>query len=73
MTKSPAAEPASIGANGIRGLSRPARCALGVLGLIVLATVVGPWLSPHAVDAIDFRSGFCRRDIGWREIKRLAG
>ncbi|HET9429318.1 MAG TPA: phosphoribosylamine--glycine ligase [Allosphingosinicella sp.] len=27
----------------------------------------------QAVDAIDFRSGFCRRDIGWREIKRLAG
>jgi phosphoribosylamine--glycine ligase len=24
----------------------------------------------HAVDAIDFPSGFCRRDIGWREIVR---
>ena len=24
-----------------------------------------------AVDAIDFPSGFCRRDIGWREIARL--
>ena len=23
-----------------------------------------------AVDAIDFPSGFCRRDIGWREIER---
>jgi phosphoribosylamine--glycine ligase len=23
-----------------------------------------------AVDAIDFPSGFCRRDIGWREVKR---
>jgi phosphoribosylamine--glycine ligase len=24
----------------------------------------------HAVDAIDFPTGFCRRDIGWREIAR---
>lgn len=23
-----------------------------------------------AVDAIDFRTGFCRRDIGWREVAR---
>jgi phosphoribosylamine--glycine ligase len=23
-----------------------------------------------AVDLIDFPSGFCRRDIGWREIER---
>ncbi|MBA4045372.1 MAG: phosphoribosylamine--glycine ligase, partial [Erythrobacter sp.] len=23
-----------------------------------------------AVDAISFRSGFCRRDIGWREVAR---
>ncbi len=27
----------------------------------------------QAVDSIGFRTGFCRRDIGWREIKRLAG
>ena len=27
----------------------------------------------RAVDAIDFPSGFCRRDIGWREIEREAG
>jgi len=25
-----------------------------------------------AVDAIDFPEGFCRRDIGWREVKREA-
>ena len=25
----------------------------------------------RAVDAIDFPSGFCRRDIGWREIERI--
>ena len=24
----------------------------------------------QAVEAIDFPSGFCRRDIGWREIER---
>ncbi len=26
-----------------------------------------------AVDAIDFPTGFCRRDIGWREVVRLKG
>ncbi len=26
-----------------------------------------------AVDAIDFPSGFCRRDIGWREVARESG
>jgi len=25
-----------------------------------------------AVDRIDFPSGFCRRDIGWREVEREA-
>lgn len=25
------------------------------------------------VDVIDFQGGFCRRDIGWREVKREAG
>ena len=24
----------------------------------------------RAVDAIDFPTGFCRRDIGWREVER---
>lgn len=27
-------------------------------------------LAYSAVDAIDFPSGFCRRDIGWREVER---
>ena len=27
----------------------------------------------HALDAIDFPTGFARRDIGWREIERLKG
>ena len=26
-----------------------------------------------AVDAIDFPDGFCRRDIGWREVERERG
>jgi phosphoribosylamine--glycine ligase len=26
----------------------------------------------RAVDRIDFPAGFCRRDIGWREIEREA-
>jgi phosphoribosylamine--glycine ligase len=26
-----------------------------------------------AVDAIDFTEGFCRRDIGWREVEREVG
>jgi phosphoribosylamine--glycine ligase len=26
-----------------------------------------------ALDRIDFPTGFCRRDIGWREIARLRG
>ena len=26
-----------------------------------------------AVDQVDFESGFCRRDIGWREVAREAG
>ncbi len=27
----------------------------------------------RAVDALDFASGFCRRDIGWREVERERG
>jgi phosphoribosylamine--glycine ligase len=30
-------------------------------------------LAYAAVDRIDFPTGFCRRDIGWREIGRMAG
>lgn len=30
-------------------------------------------LAYRAVDAIRFPTGFCRRDIGWREVDRLAG
>jgi phosphoribosylamine--glycine ligase len=27
----------------------------------------------RAVDALDFADGFCRRDIGWREVARESG
>ena len=27
-------------------------------------------LAYHAVDAVDYADGFCRRDIGWREVAR---
>jgi oligopeptide transport system permease protein len=45
---------------------RPAMLALGLLVLIVLALVLGPLLSPHAPDAIDF-------DGDWGAAPALAG
>ena len=37
------------------------------------ATVTEAQLNAYAaVDAIDFPTGFCRRDIGWREVEREA-
>ena len=27
-------------------------------------------LAYAAIDALDFANGFCRRDIGWRELAR---
>ncbi|MEQ1439427.1 ABC transporter permease subunit [Fontimonas sp. SYSU GA230001] len=44
---------------------RTVRMALAVLGLIALATLIGPWFSPHAVDAIDFSGA-------WSAPPRLA-
>ena len=43
-----------------------------VLAVTALAADIGAAqaLAYKAVDAIDFPSGFCRRDIGWREIAR---
>ncbi len=48
-------------ANGGRVLTVTA-CAKSVTAAQTLAYA--------AVDAIDFPSGFCRRDIGWREVER---
>ncbi len=45
-------------------------------GRVLAITATGPDLATaqatayRAVDAIDFPDGFCRRDIGWREISR---
>jgi phosphoribosylamine---glycine ligase len=45
-------------------------------GRVLNVTASGPSVSAAqaaayaAVDAIDFPSGFCRRDIGWREVAR---
>ncbi|MGY2734529.1 phosphoribosylamine--glycine ligase [Sphingomonas sp. UYP23] len=48
-------------------------------GRVLAVTALGDTLAAaqaaayHAVDQIVFPSGFCRRDIGWREIARDAG
>ncbi|RJF93362.1 phosphoribosylamine--glycine ligase [Sphingomonas cavernae] len=45
-------------------------------GRVLNVTATGPSVTAaqtaayKAVDAIDFTSGFCRRDIGWREVER---
>jgi phosphoribosylamine--glycine ligase len=59
------------------GTARDAGGALVAAGGRVLAvTALGSSVAQaqagayRAVDAIDFPSGFCRRDIGWREVAR---
>lgn len=59
------------------GTARHGSGALLAAGGRVLAiTARGPTLAEararayRAVDAIDFADGFCRRDIGWRELER---
>lgn len=48
-------------------------------GRVLNATATGSTVSEAqsaayaAVDAIDFPTGFCRRDIGWREVQRERG
>ena len=45
-------------------------------GRVLAITALGPTLAEararayRAVDAIDYADGFCRRDIGWRELER---
>ena len=47
-------------------------------GRVLAVTATGPDIATaqadayRAVDAIDFPTGFCRRDIGWREIARTS-
>jgi phosphoribosylamine--glycine ligase len=48
-------------------------------GRVLNVTAVGATVAEaqaaayRAIDAIDFASGFCRRDIGWREVAREQG
>ncbi|MDQ8756481.1 phosphoribosylamine--glycine ligase [Sphingosinicella sp. LHD-64] len=48
-------------------------------GRVLNVTALGPTVleaqaaAYAALDAIDFPTGFCRRDIGWREVARLKG
>jgi phosphoribosylamine--glycine ligase len=48
-------------------------------GRVLAVTALGPSVAEaqasayRAVDLIDFPTGFCRRDIGWREIARAKG
>ena len=48
-------------------------------GRVLAVTALGDTVSAaqgaayRAVDAIDFPTGFCRRDIGWREVAREQG
>ena len=48
-------------------------------GRVLAVTAIGATISAardaayRAVEAVDFPDGFCRRDIGWREIARDAG
>jgi phosphoribosylamine--glycine ligase len=56
-------EDGTLRANGGRVLSVTAR------GADVKAAQAAAYA---AVDRIDFTSGFCRRDIGWREVARGA-
>lgn len=46
-----------------------------VLAVTALGETVGAAQAAayRAVDALDFPSGFCRRDIGWREVARERG
>jgi phosphoribosylamine---glycine ligase len=46
---------------------------------VLNVTATGPGVAQaqdnayRAIDKLEFPSGFCRRDIGWREIEREAG
>ena len=48
-------------------------------GRVLNVTATGPSVAEAqrkayaAVDAVDFPTGFCRRDIGWRELARSNG
>ena len=67
-------------ATGARVFQAGTRAADGTLvasgGRVLGVTAAAPTVAEaqaaayRAVDVIDFPTGFCRRDIGWREIAR---
>ncbi|MDB5661921.1 MAG: phosphoribosylamine--glycine ligase, partial [Sphingomonas bacterium] len=69
-------------AEGARVFHAGTRLADGALvaagGRVLNVTAAGDGIAEaqaaayRAVDRIDFPSGFCRRDIGWRELARQA-
>jgi phosphoribosylamine--glycine ligase len=73
---------AEAGAGGVKIFQAGTTLKDGTLvangGRVLNATATGAGLAEArqrayaAVDRIDFASGFCRRDIGWREIARVA-
>lgn len=70
-------------ATGAKVFHAGTRLADGALtasgGRVLAVTALGATVAEaqaaayRAVDAIDFPTGFCRRDIGWREIARAPG
>ena len=69
-------------AGGVRvfhaGTARDDRTLVAAGGRVLNVTATGKSVTEAqahayaAVDKLDFPSGFCRRDIGWREIAREA-
>ena len=70
-------------AGGVRvfhaGTRRDGETLVASGGRVLNVTAIGPDIASaqaaayRGVDAIDFPSGFCRRDIGWRELARTQG
>ena len=70
-------------AGGVRvfhaGTAREDRVIVAAGGRVLNVTATGKSVTEAqahayaAVDKLDFPSGFCRRDIGWREVAREAG
>jgi phosphoribosylamine---glycine ligase len=61
------------------GTARKAGALIANGGRVLNVTALGATVAEAqakayaGVDAIDFPSGFCRRDIGWREVEREGG
>ena len=61
------------------GTTREGDAIVAAGGRVLAVTATGPDVASaqaaayRAVDRIDFPTGFCRRDIGWREVAREQG